>query len=67
MMIENSENTAAISLLNFEFGKLLFKESFEISFSKRITNIEPFYNKKITESGITALKEDVNNLKSNFS
>ena len=35
--------------------------------SKCITKIESFYNKKITESGITALKEDLNNLKSNFS
>ena len=67
MMTENSENTAAISLLKFEFGKLLFKENFEISFSKCITKIESFYNKNITESGITALKEDLNNLKSNFS
>ena len=67
MMTENSENRAAISLLKFEFGKLLFKENFEISFSKCIPKIESFYNKKITESGITALKEDLNNLKSNFS
>ena len=59
MMTENSENTAAISLLKFEFGKLLLKENFEISFSKCITKIEPFYNKKITESGTTALKEDL--------
>ena len=67
MMAENSENTAAISLLKFEFGKLLFKENLEISFSKCITKVEPFYNKKITESGITTLKEDLNNLKSSFS
>ena len=67
MMTESSENTAAISLLKFKFRKLLFKENFEISFSKCITKIESFYNKKITESGITALKEDLNNLKSNFS
>ena len=39
-MTENSENTAAISLLKFELGKLLFKENFEIRFSKCITKIE---------------------------
>ena len=39
MMTENSENTTAISLLKFEFGKLLFKGNFEISFSKCIRGI----------------------------
>ena len=46
MVTENSENAAAISLLKFEFGKLLFKENFEIRFSKCFTKSESFTVKK---------------------